>query len=210
MSNSIRIALVDDHTIFRNGLAKLLDEDPRLEVRVVAATGEELLEKLSRQKVDVLFTDISMPGMDGFEVTRLVSRDYKNIRILGLSQYYDLYHIKKMMEMGASGYLLKGAELPDLLASPRVVMDGHHYFCRFTADQLLKAAISRAHNEKQLEEMDFQLLQWVYEEKSEDEMAREWDVVPKTIHRKIVDLMSKLNVNSKVGLVKWVIENGLR
>lgn len=210
MSTPVRIALVDDHTIFRNGLARLLAEDPRLEVRVVAGSGEELLEKLSRHKVDVLFTDISMPGMDGLEVTRIVSRDYKNIRILGLSQHYDLYHIKKMMEMGASGYLLKDAELTDLMISPLVVMEGHRYFCRYTADQLFKAAVSRTHNEQQLDEMDYQLLQWVYEEKSEEAMAREWDVVPKTIQRKIADLMGKLKVSSKVGMVKWVIENGLR
>lgn len=208
--NPIRIALVDDHTLFRNGLVRLIEEDPKLEVRVEAGSGQELLEKISRQKVDVLFTDISMPGMDGMELTQWVARDHKHVKILGLSQHYDLYHIKRMMELGASGYLLKDADLADLLMAPKVVMKGERYFCRHTADQLFLAAMNKTRGEARLDEMDYQLLQWVYEEKPEEDMAREWEVSGKTIQRKINELIDKLGVKSRVGLVKWVMENGLR
>lgn len=206
----IRIGLVDDHALFRKGLIKLITEDPLLEVRVEAASGQELLEKISRQKVDVVFTDISMPQMDGMEVTKWISRDHKSVRVLGLSQFCDLFHIKRIMELGACGYLLKDADLDDLHAAPRAVMKGLRYFCRSTADQLFQATMKILPAEAQLDHRDFQLLQWVYEEKSEEEMALEWGVVPKTIHRNMTDLMEKLGAKSKVGLVKWVIEHGLR
>ncbi|HRH34291.1 MAG TPA: response regulator transcription factor [Catalimonadaceae bacterium] len=82
---TIRIALVDDHALFRKGIVKLTEEDPHLEVRVEAATGQELLEKISQQKGDMVFTDISMPDMDGMEVTRWIARDHKTGDVTGQS-----------------------------------------------------------------------------------------------------------------------------
>ena len=132
----MKIALVDDHTLFRTGLAGLLSQHDGFEVVADVGSGEEFLGMLPSLDVDVVFMDISMPGMDGAETTRRALAERPDLRIVTLSMYGDEHYYTRMMESGASGFLLKDSDIEEVYSAVEVTMAGDSYFsspdlCRF-------------------------------------------------------------------------------
>lgn len=206
---SIKIGLADDHHLFRNGVKNALEADPHLEVKLEAADGEELLQKMTRQRVDVVVTDINMKPMDGIQMTKIIKRDFKGVKVVGLSMYGFSFHIRKMLDAGAEGYMMKSASPDELVCSVKQVLGGKMFFCKETSEVLLSELVKTKGRHPILTERDFQVLDLIFQEKSEEFIARELETSQKTIHRTIVELMDKLGVETKVGLVKWIIEKGL-
>ena len=117
MERRVRIALVDDHTLFRTGLVGLLSQHPNYEVVADVGSGEEFLAILPTLDVDVVFMDISMPGIDGSETTRRALAERPELRIITLSMYGDEHFYSLMVECGASGFLLKDSDIEEVYAA---------------------------------------------------------------------------------------------
>ena len=114
MEKRIKIALVDDHTLFRTGLAGLLAPHDDFDVVARCGSGEEFLAQLATLEVDVVFMDISMPGIDGSETTRRALQERPELRIITLSMYGDDHYYTLMVESGASGFLLKDSDIAEV------------------------------------------------------------------------------------------------
>ncbi len=132
----IRLALVDDHTLFRSGLRGLLSRQEGFDVVADMGSGEEFLAALPTLAVDVVFMDISMPGIDGGETSRRALALRPELRIITLSMYGDEQYYTRMMECGASGFLLKDSDIADVVAAVETVYAGDSYFSRTLLDSL--------------------------------------------------------------------------
>jgi DNA-binding NarL/FixJ family response regulator len=125
---SIRIVLADDHTIVLQGLSRFLQAQEGLEVVGEAKDGQTTVELAQQLTPDVVIMDISMPGLNGIEATRLIHKAKPDIRVIGLSMYASKRYIREMRDAGASGYLLKDCDFEELIEAIHTVADGGHYF----------------------------------------------------------------------------------
>ena len=125
---SIRILLADDHTIVLQGLSRFLQTQDGLEVVGQAKDGQSTVDLARELTPDVVVMDISMPGLNGIEASRLIHQESPNIRIIGLSMHSSRRFVKEMREAGASGYLLKDCDFDELIEAIRTVAGGGAYF----------------------------------------------------------------------------------
>jgi len=205
----VAIAIVDDHTLFRSGLANLLEEFDEIEVVFEAVNGLDLQEKLNNHKsIAVVLMDISMPIMDGYATTRWLKTNYPTINILALSMFEDEKAIIEMLKAGAGGYLLKESKPSDLLTAIQTVEEKGFYINDMVSGRLLsilkKEPAKTAFTEKELI-----FLQLCSTESTYKEIAVQMNVGHRTVDNYRESLFAKLNVNSRIGLVVYGIKNGL-
>ena len=126
----IKVAFVDDHDLLREGICKFIQSDDDFEIIFEADNGKSAIEKMEQQEVvpDVLVVDISIPVMNGFDTTKILLQAYPNISILAFSVNDDVKDVVKMLNCGAKGYILKGADPEELKKAIRVTYDGGRYF----------------------------------------------------------------------------------
>jgi DNA-binding NarL/FixJ family response regulator len=207
---SFRLALADDHTIFRKTLSNYITHNwKELEVKIEAEDGRDLLEKMKRQKVDLVLTDIQMPELSGIEVTRLIMRDFQGVKVMGLSMFSQLYYIKKLVESGATGFVRKSADPDNMLECIKKVLAGEMGFCQKTTELLNKTTLNMADKAQTLSEKEIRILKLVFEEKSNEEIGQDLGLSTRREQMIVQELMDKLGVRSRVGLVKWMVENGV-
>lgn len=125
---SIRILLADDHTIVLQGLSRFLQVQEGLEVVGQAKDGQTTVALTRDVNPDIVIMDISMPGLNGIEATRLIHQEKPDVKVIGLSMHASKRYIKEMREAGASGYLLKDCDFDELIAAIHAVADGGTYF----------------------------------------------------------------------------------
>ncbi|MBR2333610.1 MAG: response regulator transcription factor, partial [Rikenellaceae bacterium] len=128
MEQIIKIAIADDHELFREGLVRLIEMKTSLKVEFQAANGEEVIERLKTSTVDVVLMDIDMPVMGGIEATRKVCELYPATKIIALSMHGDREYYFEMVAAGAKGFLLKSSELQEVVAAVENVCNGGSYF----------------------------------------------------------------------------------
>lgn len=124
MRSKIKVMIVDDHEIVREGLKKLIDVYPEIEVVATLASGKECLDQLDHFSPDVILMDISMPGLSGIETTRLCREKHPSVNVIMLTIYDDDHHVLKAVEAGASGYVIKNVRKADLLTIIKKVHEG--------------------------------------------------------------------------------------
>src|SRR5512136_827290 len=121
MTMSVKILLVDDHQVLREGLRSMLERQPDMEVVGEAPEGTAALRLVRELKPDLVIMDVNMPGMDGIDVTRLISRDYPEVKVLALSMYLRKTFVCEMLKSGAAGYLLKESAFAEIVEAIRTV-----------------------------------------------------------------------------------------
>src|SRR6201985_1152826 len=134
----IKLAIVDDHKIFRNGLKATLEDCPDFELLIEASNGKELIGLLATHMPDVILMDFKMPEMDGMQTTTHVHEHFKQIRVLALSMHNEDKYIVDMMKAGASGYLLKNAEPEEIIEAISTVYYRDYYFNEHLSVTLIK------------------------------------------------------------------------
>jgi len=125
---TIRILLVDDHKIVRDGIISLLQDESRYDIVGQAENGIEALDKIAQLSPDLVLLDINMPIMDGLECARHITEKYPEVKILTLTMLNEQEHIKNMLAAGAGGYLLKNSGKEELITAINKVMEGETYF----------------------------------------------------------------------------------
>src|SRR5512135_321458 len=138
MSKKIKILIADDHTIFRAGLAAFLKISDDFEVVGEAADGVEVIEAARKLKPDVILMDIAMPKLGGLEATLEIKKIDPNIKILVLTQYEDPLYVRRLLKAGASGYILKKAVTPDLIAAINAIANGEMYLHSAVASSIVE------------------------------------------------------------------------
>ncbi|MBQ5737978.1 MAG: response regulator transcription factor [Alistipes sp.] len=213
MKREIRIALVDDHTLFRSGLAGLLAQHPDYEVVADVGSGEEFLAILPTIDVDVVFMDISMPGIDGSETTRRALAQRPELHIITLSMYGDEHFYSLMVECGASGFLLKDSDIEEVYSAIDTAVTGNSYFSPTLLDSLTRnmsrLATTTSGDEDALSEREIEILVEVCRGLSNQEIADKLFISKRTVDKHRANILEKTGCKNTANLVVYAIKNRL-
>ena len=211
----IKVAIADDHKIFRKGVIFSLSEYPRLEFAGEVDNGEELLHLIPDTPIDIVLMDLKMPVMDGIEATRYIHEHYPRIRVLVLSMYDDEKFVVHLMESGAAGYLLKNAEQSEIKLAIESAYENGYYFTDFVNRAMLKKIVTRKQfkptfNEQiHLTDRESEVLRLICEEHTAPEIAKIVYLSTRTVEGIRTRLIEKIGVKNTAGLVMYAVRNGL-
>ncbi|WP_113639319.1 response regulator transcription factor [Nubsella zeaxanthinifaciens] len=208
-TQKIKIALVDDHTLFRSGLANLLSEFEELEITFEATNGIDLQSKIKlHEDVQVILMDINMPVMDGFSTTKWIKENYPKSYILALSMFEDEKSIINMIKAGANGYLLKQSKPREVLTAIKQIIEKGFYVNELVTGRLL-VSVKNENPSCSITERELTFLQHCSTELTYKEIAALMNVSPRTVDNYRESLFAKLNLKSRTGLVVYGIKNDL-
>lgn len=216
MNNPIRILLADDHTIVRQGLARLLEEKPDLKVVGEATNGRMAVEQSLALHPDIVIMDIAMPRMNGIEAAKRIRKHLPKTKILILSMYSHEHYIHELLETGVSGYLLKDASGRDIIKAIHAAMKNETVLSPTISKVLVdtyrspnRKVSSGAERYKQLSNREREVFQLIGEGHPTREIAEMLCVSISTIKSHRANIMEKLNIDSPVKLIHFAIQLGL-
>ena len=219
MNTKIRVLLVDDHQIIRDGLINMLKEAPDIEVCGGAPDSAKALEMIIKTSPDVVITDLSMPGKSGIELIRRISEKHPQIRVLVLSMYVTEDYIFNALKAGARGYLPKqDTTKSDLLKAIRTISGGEEYFSDSVAQVISKLYSHSAKSTSTPDSMarkasltsrETEILRLYTEGLSNLEIANQLNISVRTVETHKNNIMQKYNFKSTVDMVKFAIRNKL-
>lgn len=211
----IKIALVDDHKLFRKGLLSILQQSEDLEVLFEAVNGKEFLEHPLLETVEVVLLDIQMPELDGIATTKLLREKNQEIKIIILSMHDEDQFILHLMEIGANGYLLKDTDTDEVIQAIKKVHDSGVYFSDFVSRVMLRKMnkniqATKIFNYKtDLSTRELEVLKHICEGLTTTEIGDKMCISPRTVEGHRLRIMEKLGVNNTAKLVAFAIKNDL-
>lgn len=205
----IRVFIIDDHPVVIEGIRSLLQQEKDIEWAGHAMNAQSCLGFFVNNMADVLLMDISMPGTDGVELCAMMKEKYPGIFILGLSTFNQGLYIKKMMENGASGYILKNSSKEELLKAIHTVNSGGIFFSGEAGEALMEYQKSSKEQLPELSPREKEILGLIAEGYTNPQIAEKIFLSSFTVdsHRK--NLLAKLNVKNTATLIKFAVENKL-
>ena len=209
----IRVLVVDDHAILRDGIRSILESQEDVIVVGEASDGAEALEFVSKLLPDIVLMDISMPNTNGLEATRLIKERFPQVKVLILTQHDNREYIAPALGAGASGYVLKRSGRREMLNALRQVHEQGVFLTNNITQEVLQDYSQNGRNGKEdehhLTERERQVLQLVVEGKSNKEIALMLGISPKTVSVHRTNIMSKLDVQNTVELIRYAASNPL-
>lgn len=205
----IRVLLADDHTILLDGLSMVLNQYPNIEVVGVANDGSEVIKHLHEIQVDVVMIDVQMPKMDGFQTANAIRDNFPHVKILVLSMHNDRPYIERMYQIGASGYLLKTANIDEILAAIEKVHKGELHFSNDVILTVLNYNRNQNSSVVKLTRREHQVIELIAKEHSNVEIAQILNLSVETINTYRKNLLKKTGVKNTAGLVRYAINQGI-
>ena len=212
----IRVLLVDDHALFREGVRSLLTTQPDLEVVGEVEDGRAAVRQALALKPDVVLMDITMPHLDGIEATRQIRARDESIKVLVLTMHDNEEVFFRSLNAGAAGYVLKRSGGQELMAAIRATHEGNSYLSPFLAKALMDDYLHRvdrgageAPAGKRLSAREQEVLKLIAEGHSSREIAELLDLSVKTVHNHRTRLMTKLDIHRNADLVRYAIRLGM-
>jgi two-component system response regulator NreC len=214
LDKPLRLLLVDDHPIVCTGLRMLFQSEPDMQVVGEAESGAEAITAVQKLHPDVVIMDVAMPGMGGIEATQQIKAVSPETAVLALTMHEDEQYFFAMLRAGAAGYIPKRAAPDDLVSAIRVVAEGNVFLHSTLARFLMKDITEQksAANEEQgdgLTAREVEVLTLIAEGRTSREIAEELVISAKTVDRHRENIMNKLDIHSRVELVKYAIKRGL-
>jgi DNA-binding NarL/FixJ family response regulator len=212
---SIRIILADDHKIVRLGLRTLLEGQPGMEVVAEAQDGREAFQKVKDFLPDVVVMDIAMPELNGIEATRLITAEFPNVKVIALSMHSDRRFVARMLESGASGYLLKDCAFEELAHAIKAVYENQTYLSPDITGVVIGDYLRQLSSKSPsslfslLTPREREVLQPLTEGKTTKQIAALLHVSAKTIETHRSQIMEKLDIHSVAELTKYAIREGI-
>ncbi|MEL1253705.1 response regulator transcription factor [Flavobacterium sp. DGU38] len=208
----LKLIIADDHTMFLQGIVSLIENESGIKIIGKAVNGIEVLNILKIQKADIVILDISMPEMDGIELSKLLKKEYPSIKIIIVSTHSNAKIISRLIRIGVNGYLLKNAEKAELLEAIYSVAEGRNYFSREVEEQYQNNSLKierQISNLTELSSREKEILVLIAQEFNTAEIAEKTFISLNTVNTHRRNLLSKLNAKNTAGLVKYAVENGL-
>ncbi|MBF6606862.1 MAG: response regulator transcription factor [Chloroflexi bacterium] len=211
----IRVVVVDDHTLIRQGIVGLLDSQPDIEVVGQAGSGQEAIATVVEIAPDIVLMDISMPGMSGLNATREIKSRLPGVQVVMLTIHDREDYLYQALRAGASGYVLKGADVHDLLAAVRSARRGEVYLYPSITKTLVTDYLRRARGGEAAEsygglsDREREILNLIAQGRTTAEIAGELVLSPHTVQSHRDHIMAKLDLHSKAALIRYAIEKGL-
>jgi DNA-binding NarL/FixJ family response regulator len=209
---SIRVLLVDDHTILREGIRSLLSLYDDVQVVGEARDGQEALARTGELRPDIVLMDIAMPRCNGLEATRLIRAQYPDTRVLILTQYQDQEYVVSLLQAGAAGYVLKDTAATDLVAALRTIAAGGTFLHPAAASALVEEVQRKTDRDQDVPEpltaREREILAQVALGKTNAQIALALSLSVKTVKWHRTNLMNKLGLHSIAALVRYALEHG--
>jgi len=208
---AIRILLVDDHKLFREGLRHLLEKQRDFTIVGEAADGKEAVKLAKEKEPDVVLMDVEMPNMNGIEAAAQIHNRHKSARILALTMHRDKNYVTAMLRVGVAGYMLKDCDAKELIHAVREVMAGRGYISNEVAPLIL-ADYSGQHSgagDSELNSKEIEVLRLLSDGLSIKDIAEKLEVSGKTIERHRNQIMEKLKLHSIAELTKYAVKKGI-
>ncbi|MBQ2414382.1 MAG: response regulator transcription factor [Rikenellaceae bacterium] len=210
-----KIFLVDDHTLFRNGLRGLLDSREDCVVVGEASTGEEFLEQLQECDADVIFMDIAMPGIKGDEATARALEIRPDLKVITLSMFGDDDYYFRMVSVGAKGFLLKSSDIDEVIAAIETVATGGSYFSQELLDSLVSNLRTTPQpeneqvDEESLSERELEVLLEICRGLSNQQIADKLFISKRTVDKHRANILAKTGCPNTANLVVYAIKHNL-
>ncbi len=212
MSDRTKVLLADDHTIVREGILSLLQEQPEVTVVGTAENGREAVEKARRTFPDVVVMDVAMPLLNGIEATRQLRRFLPQTKVIVLTMYADEEYVLRALQAGVRGYLLKKAAASELLQAIRTVERGDFYLSSDISHVIVERYLASNNPEEEtisLSDRERQILQLVAEGHTNRQIGTALGITQKTVDTHRTRLMAKLDIHDTPGLVRYAIRKGI-
>lgn len=215
---SYKIIIADDHQLVLQGISAMVNELPDFEIIATANDGKDALNKVKLLQPDLILLDIEMPRMNGLEAGRLIKKEFPSIRVLFLSMYLEKSLIKKVVEIGADGYIIKSADKEEFCLGLKKIMEGKKYFCSDiseamanggNASVLSKGNLINSEQIAHLTERERDVLRLVAEGMSNKEIGKELFISHRTVDSHRTNLMKKLDIHSMAELIRFAYQNGI-
>jgi two-component system, NarL family, response regulator LiaR len=204
----IRLLLVDDHAVVRQGLRMFLELDPEMSVVGEAIDGSQALEVVETCKPDVVLMDLLMPRMSGLETIRRLSVSHPNLVVLALTSSSDERSVTEAMKAGARGYLLKDTQAADLCSAIRAAISGRVQLSPEAAAGLVQGVRSQEPSWESLTTRERQVLEFLAAGSSNKEIATQLNLVEKTVKTHVSNLLSKLGLHSRTQAALYAVQRG--
>jgi len=210
----IRLLLVDDHKILRQGLKEAIAHETDMELAGEAGNGRSALILAEKLRPDVVVMDISMPDLNGIEATRQLLKRHPDQKIIALSMYSDKQYVMGMLKSGVAGYILKTNAFDELAHAIRQVMSGHSYMSAQITKIVIKSALENgidlpSDGMNQLSSSEIEILQLIAEGKTTEQIATRLNIGKKTVERHRKNLRQKLKLNTIAELTRYAIQKGI-
>jgi RNA polymerase sigma factor (sigma-70 family) len=211
----VKVFLIDDHRIFLEGLEKLLSDDPAMVIVGTSSDAREGIKKIQQLQPDVVLMDISMPGLNGLEGTRMISRICPKTKILILSMHENELFLRRALEAGADGYILKDSRVDELVHAIQETYEGNCYLSPSISRKLVDEYLETKRREEIKNQIpvltgrEREILQLLAEGHTSQDIAKVLSISQKTVQTHRKQIMRKLNVHRISDLVKYAVQEGL-
>ena len=216
MQQTIRVLLADDHAVVRDGLKSIIERaGDHIRVVAEADTGREVLRLARTAPIDVFVLDLEMPEYDGIEAASRLQADHGPVKVVFLSMYDEKILVERAVRGGAKGYLLKDSAGEEIVRAIEEVYHGNYYFSPkvsgYLAEDLFRAKeeAPSASLHTQLTDRQVEILKRICNGMTEKEIAYHLNISPNTVHVHVNNIMKKISIHNKAGLIKYAIKMGI-
>lgn len=204
----LRIAIADDHQLFRKSLKLLIDSFGEMQVVLEAANGKELLENLNTVEVDILLLDLQMPTMNGFQTIPAINKAYPEIKILVLTSLSEKETIKAILGLEVQGYFTKDAD-PNELKEAILKLHQHGFYLEKKLASIIETQIENQANALVFSDREKEIIRLILKEYSGKEIGSELNISPRTVEKHKDNLMAKTSSKNFIGVVVYVFTQGV-
>jgi DNA-binding NarL/FixJ family response regulator len=211
-SKALKVLIIDDQTLFRNGLALVLGADPRLSIVGEAGTGAEALQMIAVEQPDVVLLDVKMPKMDGIETTKRITAQFPHVKVLILTSFDHDGYVVQALKSGASGYLLKDCRPEAIVAAILTIVSGERVMTREVADHVLDMITGTSTYKERydgLTRRELEILRLLASGLANKQIARELQISEKTVRNHISSFYAKLGVGDRSQAILYAVRKGL-
>lgn len=211
-----RILIADDHSVVRKGLRKLFEHERNYVIVGEASDGDRALELTLRHKPDVAILDVSMPGKNGIEVTRLIRQRNSNTKILILTIHEEEEYVSEVIRSGANGYVLKNAEGDEIVSAVKAVASGDKFFSAGVSNLILEGFMKNSQKHqpqpaflRRLSPRETEVLRFVAQGLTSRRIAELLSLSVRTVDTHRNNIMKKLAIHSTAGLIRFALHRGI-
>ncbi len=213
----IRVAIAEDHTVFRQLLRESLHKKKDIEVIIGAANGSDLIAQMNQQQPDIVLLDLHMPIMDGTAALEIIRIQFPKVRVIILSLQYSDIHVRKFMKLGARGYLCKDVEFEQVVHAIRdVATMGYYFYDKVSPDLIAELVedktiipVTSEHPPEELTAREIEIIQQLFAQNTNQEIAENLNISVRTVHNHRINITRKTGSKNVVGVLLYAIKYGL-
>ncbi|KAA5824514.1 response regulator transcription factor [Algibacter amylolyticus] len=208
----IKVSITDDHYVVLKGIESLLKDEKHINVISIHENAKDTLNAFKVNEPDILFLDINLPDINGIELTKTITKTFPKVRIIALTNHEDVSFVKRILDNGAFGYLLKNAHKAELLEAISTVTKGEKFLQESIKKKILNQSLGRTENtafQPKLTRRETEVLKAIFEELTTQEISEKLFISPKTVEAHRMNIMSKLGAKNSVGIIKIAIQKQL-